>query len=284
MSKQQRTWTKTESEFFWMRGEAQREATDRAILAGIEATQRGEDPGAAIEATRPISEAQWQEKAAAWNAGRGTAGGDTSDPATLEPPADDECDRLRDLEARLQPTRLRVAGWSTAKQRAFIVALAETGCVSHAAAAVGRSRQSAYALRNRAPRSIFALAWDVAIDLGRKRLLDIALEHAIEGREVAVWYRGEQVGTRRVFNDRLIAFLLAHKRAPAHPALTDYEAAGSLPQLLARIDAVLPDPITVHAAAQAALLASADETGGRTRSRWGDLFPQPDALFPPLDD
>lgn len=288
MSKQHRTWTKTENAFNNMRSEQQREATDRAIIAALEANAKGEDIAAAAKASEAESEVLWQEKAAAWDAERRAARGEVPAPDTPEPAADERSDRLRELEARLQPTRLRVAGWSVEKQRAFIVALADTGCVSHAAQAVGRSRQSAYQLRNRAPRSIFALAWDVAIDLGRKRLFDIALEHAIEGREVPVWYKGEQVGTRRVYNDRLTAFLLAHKRAPAHPALSDYEASGSLPQLLARIDAVLPDPVTVRAAAEAAMLAmregEAEGGHGRSRSRWGDLFPEPDELFPRLDD
>jgi len=47
------------------------------------------------------------------------------------------------------PLRPRHDGWTPARQRAFIVALAETACVEEAAAHVGLSRAAAYALRRR---------------------------------------------------------------------------------------------------------------------------------------
>lgn len=140
--------------------------------------------------------------------------------------------------------RLAAPGWTADRQRAFLVELAETGCVRHACATVKLSRQSAYALRQRAPRSIFAIAWDAAIQIARQALLDEATERALAGREEAVWYRGEQVGTRIVHNDRLLMFLLAHKSEPAHPRLETSELIQLWPMMLRGVDRILPAPLT----------------------------------------
>ena len=91
--------------------------------------------------------------------------------------------------------RLSGEGWGAEQQRAFLTHLAQTGCVSHACERVGLSRQSAYALRRRAPSSVFAIGWDVAIYMAQQALLDEATERAFFGREVPVWYHGEQVGS-----------------------------------------------------------------------------------------
>jgi hypothetical protein len=45
------------------------------------------------------------------------------------------------------PVRNRYDGWTAGRQRAFIAALAETGCVSEACAEVGIIARSAYRLR-----------------------------------------------------------------------------------------------------------------------------------------
>ena len=51
------------------------------------------------------------------------------------------------------PTRQRDDGWSPARQRAFLEALASCGSVSAAARVVGLSRESAYALRRQIGRA-----------------------------------------------------------------------------------------------------------------------------------
>lgn len=131
-------------------------------------------------------------------------------------------------------------GWTTDKQRAFLEHLATHGCVSHAAASVGLSKQSAYALRHRGGRTMFALAWDVAVRSARKALLDEALERAFAGRATPVWYRGEQVGERIVHNDRLLMQLLAHTFEPIDLAYEELSLAQAWPTLLAQVDAELP--------------------------------------------
>ena len=79
------------------------------------------------------------------------------------------------------------------------------------------STDGAYQLRRQKGADSFAAAWLAALDQGVQRLEDIALERAINSIEVPVYSYGKLVGTRRVFNDRLLMFLLrnrAHDRYP----------------------------------------------------------------------
>jgi hypothetical protein len=103
------------------------------------------------------------------------------------------------------PARARHDGWTARRQRAFIAALAELGIVSAAAKSVGMSPKSAYALRARAGEDgDFVAAWDAAIDMGRFNAIDIGIQRALSGVAVPVFYRGRQIGERRVFNDSLL--------------------------------------------------------------------------------
>ena len=79
------------------------------------------------------------------------------------------------------PTRARHDGWTPDKQHDFIAALAESGCVKDACAAVGMSRESAYKLRARADASVFRQAWDIALDYAIRALSDAALSRALHG-------------------------------------------------------------------------------------------------------
>jgi hypothetical protein len=106
-------------------------------------------------------------------------------------------------------------GWTAERQRGFIDALATIGMVSAAARAVGMSRKSAYALRDRAgPESGFACAWRAALAEGKDMARATAVDRAINGVEVPYFYRGTQRGVRRVYND---ALLIAALRAVARP-------------------------------------------------------------------
>ncbi|MEA3039735.1 MAG: hypothetical protein QOE79_2248 [Sphingomonadales bacterium] len=111
--------------------------------------------------------------------------------------------------------RRRRDGWTPERQRLFILALSKIGMVSAAAAAVGMSRKSAYALLERAgPDSSFARAWEAAQASGRTTVDFTAIDRAIDGVEMPYFYRGKLCGVRRVYNDRLlIAALRATHRA-----------------------------------------------------------------------
>jgi hypothetical protein len=104
------------------------------------------------------------------------------------------------------PRRTRVDGWTESCQRNFVKTLAATGTWSGAAAVVGRSRQSAAKLYNRSP--AFRAACDEALRAVKFVLHATALERAVEGVREPVFYKGERVGERTRYNDRLLMFLL----------------------------------------------------------------------------
>ena len=107
-------------------------------------------------------------------------------------------------------------GWTPARQRAFIRALAASGIVASAARSVGMGATSAYALRRRTGAQSFAAAWDRAREIARAAALERVLEKALQPRTMPRLYRGEYVGTFRAFDDRMmIAALRALPFAPA---------------------------------------------------------------------
>jgi hypothetical protein len=109
--------------------------------------------------------------------------------------------------------------WTQAKQAEFLRQLAATHCVSTAARSVGMARQSAYRLRNRLKGQPFDIAWACAFRRQFDALAEAALDRAMNGVEVPHYYRGELVGTHRVFNETLTLGLLArhHRLTPIPP-------------------------------------------------------------------
>lgn len=67
------------------------------------------------------------------------------------------------------PVRGRRDGWTPDVQRRFILLLAGGAPAREAARRVGRSRSTAYALRERPGAEGFAAAWDAALDLATQR-------------------------------------------------------------------------------------------------------------------
>jgi len=117
------------------------------------------------------------------------------------------------------PVRVRHDGWTPACQRGFVLRLALGGCVAWAARAVGKTKASAYRLRERPGAESFAAAWDRALGWGRSRSVDLGFERALCGEEVPVMYRGRRVGTQRKFDNRLLmAVLNATGRREPDPA------------------------------------------------------------------
>ncbi len=110
-------------------------------------------------------------------------------------------------------TRDRHNGWKPEVQLAFIEALAETGSVRSAAARVDRAEVGAYLLRRHPEAQQFRAAWDAALDIGMRRIEDVAMDRALHGVEVPMYAYGKLVGTRRIYNDRLLMFMLRN-RAP----------------------------------------------------------------------
>ncbi len=105
--------------------------------------------------------------------------------------------------------RARYDGWTEEKQRRFIEVLADTGQVRLAARDVGMTRENAYRLRRAPHAAAFARAWDAARAQAGSLIEDVAFERALEGIEHNVYdEHGAVVCTKRVFNDRLLMFLL----------------------------------------------------------------------------
>lgn len=64
------------------------------------------------------------------------------------------------------------AHWTPARQRIFLVAMLDTGCVTRAARAAGMSRSSAHRLRARLVGTPFVRAWDAALAEHARLLAD----------------------------------------------------------------------------------------------------------------
>ena len=62
-----------------------------------------------------------------------------------------------------RPRRPRVDGWTADRQLRFLDVLTRTQNITHAAAAAGMSRESAYRLRARPSAALFAAAWGRAM-------------------------------------------------------------------------------------------------------------------------
>ncbi len=105
----------------------------------------------------------------------------------------------------------RSNGWTPQVQLAFIEALADTGSVKAAARAVGRAPEGAYQLRRHPQGAEFAAAWEAALAHGVRRIEDVAMDRALNGVEVPVYCYGTIVGTRVVYNDRLLMFMLRNR-------------------------------------------------------------------------
>ncbi len=129
--------------------------------------------------------------------------------------------------------RHRHDGWTPAKQVAFVEALSECGCVEDACRRVGISSTAAYALRRRVDAQSFRIAWDMALDHAIQRLADAAFARAIHGVAQPVFYKGEQIGERRTYDERLTMFLLRYRDPVRYGAWHDRTRAERSPDAAA---------------------------------------------------
>ena len=116
---------------------------------------------------------------------------------------------------------IRHDGWTVDRQTRFLTALAACGCVRDACAAAGMSFGSAYKLRSRPSALAFRQAWDAALDCAMSRLESAALSRAIDGVRRPIFYKGEQVGEYRHYDERLTMFLLRYRRPHRYGAHLD---------------------------------------------------------------
>jgi hypothetical protein len=162
-----------------------------------------------------------------------------------------------------EPAQLRPRhdGWTAEKQIHFIEALAATKCVDEACRRVGMSDTSAYELRNRPCGKAFAQAWDLAVEAQLDRVEQGAIERTINGVGRPIFYKGEQVGEWRHYDERLTMFLLRSRRSARYGKWIDQPPA--LPPQ--------PDPLRHYRLADALtnIAIKAPEKDGNELEGWG---------------
>lgn len=97
------------------------------------------------------------------------------------------------------PLRARRDGWPPVLQRRFVLNLARGMSAREAAKRVGRSRASAYALRDRPGGEGFGRAWDAAVEFARQaRAAPAVPQTGLTAGIDSIWvprtYRGRLVG------------------------------------------------------------------------------------------
>jgi len=132
-----------------------------------------------------------------------TASADVASPFGLQPA--EPPDRLAFEPV---PLRHRRDGLTPQKQREYVEALADTGVVREAAARIGISEQAINRVRRRADARSFDRSCEAAQMFGARRLRSIAYERAIEGSLKGHYYHGEMVSQERVYDNRLLIYLL----------------------------------------------------------------------------
>ncbi len=114
----------------------------------------------------------------------------------------------------------------------FLDRLSVHGNARAACRAVGLSAEAAYKLRRRDP--LFGRAWAAAVVLGRENCSQVLGDRAIEGIEEDIYFRGEVVGTRRRYDNRLLLAHLARLDQLANEPAASADA-GRFDELLACI-------------------------------------------------
>ncbi len=98
--------------------------------------------------------------------------------------------------------------WTPEAMRRFVETIAETGNVSAACRATGKSRASAYALARRADGVAFKYGWAAARLLARDVVADELMERALEGSRVETIRDPDTNTTTRVAHDRALGMAL----------------------------------------------------------------------------
>jgi len=110
------------------------------------------------------------------------------------------------------PVRPRHDGWTVERQFAFVEKLADCGSITAACKHVGMSRESVRRLRRHPYGRAFRDACDAALDCGYADVEEAAVERSKNGVARPVFYKGEQVGEWRHYDERLTMFLLRFRR------------------------------------------------------------------------
>ena len=110
------------------------------------------------------------------------------------------------------PVRPRHDGWTAERQIAFVEKLADTNSITAACKHVGMSRESVRKLRRRPGGRAFRDACEAALDCAYAEVEESAMERSKNGVPRPIFYKGEQVGEWRHYDERLTMFLLRFRR------------------------------------------------------------------------
>ena len=108
---------------------------------------------------------------------------------------------------------------------AFIERLKATGNVTLAASGAGVALQHAYRTRNRS--KAFRRSWEDALEQAMD-LLEGEARRRATGIKRDVWYAGEKVGTKNVYSDTLLMFLLRARRPHLYRDNVKVERSGGM--------------------------------------------------------
>ncbi|WP_374614720.1 hypothetical protein [Sphingorhabdus sp.] len=107
--------------------------------------------------------------------------------------------------------RIRADGLNPMRQRAFIAYLSVNGSVEMSATAIGASDSALYNLKRAEGAESFAAAWDNAIEMGARRVLDTLMDHAIHGTPEKLIKNGEVILERRKYNTRAMMWIVQQR-------------------------------------------------------------------------
>jgi 3-hydroxyacyl-CoA dehydrogenase len=144
--------------------------------------------------------------------------------------------------------RYRSDGWTPERQREFIEALAETGVIRDAAAKVAMTEQSVSRLRRRPEARAFDIACDAAQRIGARRLVSVAVQRAVEGNVRRRYWRGEVVGEERVYDNKLLMFLIGKLGETLAPRSETADVEARWESWMEAIEAGAPPPPPAGAA------------------------------------
>jgi hypothetical protein len=215
------------------------------------------------------------------------ASDDSASPFNLQP--DEAADRLAFEPV---PLRYRTDGLTPAKQREYVEALADTGVAREAAARIGVSEQAINRVRRRADARSFDRACEAAYVMGARRLRSVAFERAVEGMLKGHYYHGELVSQERVFDNRLLIYLLGKTEHLLEPCEEARAVCDNWEPAMDALEQGLPPPDLAPRAALAQAPAPPAEPAGHALpdgdegdpqvwsedGQWWTVFPPPDGF------
>ena len=97
-------------------------------------------------------------------------------------------------------------------QNKFLNYYIECGTISKAAKKAGLTRQAHYKWLKDDEKGTYRRAFESAEKMAADLLEEEAFRRAVEGDIQVVYYKGEEVGRRRVYSDQLLSLLLKGKK------------------------------------------------------------------------